>query len=156
MKFPWQTLWHTYAWLKVLRSFLTFWLFDFLTVRLTFKHMKTTTLHQDLLNAYTVENLNNISLTLIRLYKDRQIGVLRKIAAIINDFVEIEIQDDGKGFSKFMMLYHPDRIKFRLDVINRLAQNEFSKIPALITLLTIFKISTSLNCHPVASYILTG
>jgi hypothetical protein len=84
--------------------------------------MKTTTLHQDLLNAFTVENLNNISLTLIRLYKNQQFSVLRKIAAIINDFVEIEIQDDGKGFSKFMMLYHPDRIRFHLDVINGFAQ----------------------------------
>jgi hypothetical protein len=86
--------------------------------------MKTTTLQQDLLNAYTVENLNNISLILIRLYKDRQFSVLRKIAAIINEFVEIEIKDDGKGFSKFMMLYHPDRVRFHLDVINGLAQQD--------------------------------
>ena len=86
--------------------------------------MKTITLHHDLLNAYTVENLNNISLILIRLYKDRQFSVLRKIAAIINDFVEIEIQDDGKGFSKFMMLYHPDRVRFHLDVINELAKQD--------------------------------
>jgi hypothetical protein len=86
--------------------------------------MKTITLHQDLINAYTVENLNNISLILIRLYKDRQFSVLRKIAAIINDFVEIEIQDDGKGFSKFMMLYHPDRLRFHRDVINGLAQQD--------------------------------
>lgn len=88
--------------------------------------MKTTTLQQNLLKAYTAENLNNISLVLIRLYKDRQFGVLRKIAAIINDFVEIEIQDNGKGFSKFMMLYHPDRAGFHLDVINGLAaQNDY-------------------------------
>lgn len=86
--------------------------------------MKKTTLHQDLLNAYTVENLNNISLILIRLYKDQQFSVLRKMAAIINDFVEIEIQDDGKGFSKFMMLYHPDRVTFHLDVINELAKQD--------------------------------
>jgi hypothetical protein len=86
--------------------------------------MKTTTLHQDLLNAYSVENLNNISLILIRLYKDRQFGVLKKMAAIINDIVDIEIRDDGKGFSKFMMLYHPDRVRFHLDVINGLAEQD--------------------------------
>lgn len=86
--------------------------------------MKTTTLLQNLLNAYTVENLNNISLILIQLYKDKQFSVLRKIADLIRDFVEIEIQNDGKGFSKFMMLYHPDRVLFHLDAINELAQQD--------------------------------
>lgn len=111
--------------------------------------MKTTTLHQDLLNAYTIENLNNISLILIRLYKDQQFSVLRKMAAIINDFVEIEIQDDGKGFSKFMMLYHPDRARFHLDRINGFAQQDdydgLMQYSHILLLEKIEEIATSLD-----------
>jgi hypothetical protein len=111
--------------------------------------MKTTTLFQDLLKAYTTENLNNISLVLIRLYKDQQFGVLRKIAAIINESVEIEIRDDGKGFSKFMMLYHPDRLRFHLDVINELGrQNDFDglmKYSHILLLEKIEEIATNLD-----------
>jgi len=78
-------------------------------------------LQQNLIEAYTKENLNKISLTLINLFKSKQISALRKIAEIIGEFVEIEIQDDGKGFNKFMMLYHPDRAGVHLREIDRLA-----------------------------------
>lgn len=83
-------------------------------------------LYQDLQEAYTQKNLYNISITLINLYQDQQYGILQKIAEIIGDYVEIDISDDGKGFSKFMMLYHPDRLHYHLGEINRLAdQNNF-------------------------------
>jgi hypothetical protein len=78
-------------------------------------------LHENLQKAYSKENLNKISLTLIKLYKNHQYSILRKIAEIISEFVEIEIQDDGKGFNKFMMLYHPDRASVHLNEINNLA-----------------------------------
>jgi hypothetical protein len=85
--------------------------------------MEINALYASLLNAYSTENLNKISLVLIRLYKDRQIGSLRKIADVIADFVHVEIMDDGKGFSSFMMLYHPDRQMVHLDAIHELARN---------------------------------
>ena len=78
-------------------------------------------LHHKLQEAYTVENLNRISLTLIELYKNQQYSVLQKIAEIISDSVAIEISDDGKGFSKFMKLYHPDRLSLHLTEIDHLA-----------------------------------
>jgi Leucine-rich repeat (LRR) protein len=83
-------------------------------------------LHAELLNAYRVENLNKISLTLITLYKNQQYSILRKIADIISDSVSIEIQNNGKGFSGFMMLYHPDRANYHISEMNKLAaQNNF-------------------------------
>ncbi|MDP4208090.1 MAG: hypothetical protein Q8928_04665 [Bacteroidota bacterium] len=88
--------------------------------------MTITELHKKLIAAYSVDNLNKISLTLINLYKNQQYSILRKIAKIINDVVNIEIQDDGKGFSKLMMLYHPDRTNHHILEINKLAaQNNF-------------------------------
>jgi hypothetical protein len=86
--------------------------------------MKIKELQSKLLEAYTVENLNSLSLTLINLYKNQQYSILQKIAEIISDAVEIEIMDDGKGFSKLMMLYHPDRVSFHTNEINRLAKQD--------------------------------
>jgi hypothetical protein len=77
-------------------------------------------LHKNLLEAYNVSNLNTISLTLIKLFKDQQYTILQKISELISDFVIINIADDGKGFSKLMMLYHPDRAGFHIQEINKL------------------------------------
>ncbi|MHC1702876.1 MAG: leucine-rich repeat domain-containing protein [Tenuifilaceae bacterium] len=86
--------------------------------------MKIKELQRKLLEAYTTENLNGLSLTLINLYKNKQYSILQKIADIISDAVEVEILDDGKGFSKLMMLYHPDRATFHTNEINRLAKQD--------------------------------
>lgn len=83
--------------------------------------MTTEYLHQKLLEAYTLNNLNNISLTLINLYKNQQYSILQKIADIISEVTQIEISSEGKGFSKFMMLYHPDRMNYHINEIQRLA-----------------------------------
>lgn len=83
-------------------------------------------LNSELLKAYSINNLNRISLTLITLFRDRQFSVLQKITEIIRDFVNIKISDTGKGFSKLMMLYHPDRAVYHINEINRLtALNNF-------------------------------
>ena len=83
-------------------------------------------LQKKLQEAYILKNLNNISLTLINLYKNQQYSILQKIAAIINDFIDIEITADGKGFSKLIMLYHPDRANYYLNEIKKLTeQNNF-------------------------------
>ncbi|MBN2863842.1 MAG: leucine-rich repeat domain-containing protein [Bacteroidales bacterium] len=86
-------------------------------------------LRDQLLEAYTVSNLNKISLTLISLFKAKQYSVLQRISEILSDFTDLHISDDGKGFSKFMMLYHPDRAVFHINEINRLAgQNNFDAL----------------------------
>jgi len=86
--------------------------------------MDISTLQQTLLEAYSVSNLNEISLILINLYKNEQYGILQKIADIINDLVSIEIGENGKGFYRFMMLYHPDRSGVHINEINRLAYKQ--------------------------------
>jgi Leucine-rich repeat (LRR) protein len=86
-------------------------------------------LNKQLLEAYTVDNLNKISLTLINLFTTKQYSVLQKISEILCDYIDIQISDDGKGFSKFMMLYHPDRVSYHINEINRLTeQNNFDAL----------------------------
>jgi Leucine-rich repeat (LRR) protein len=81
-------------------------------------------LHKKLIEAYSVNNLNTISFTLINLFKNRQFSSLQKIADIISEYVEVNIGKDGKGFNKLMMLYHPDRAVYHISEINRLAARE--------------------------------
>ncbi|MBU1368233.1 MAG: leucine-rich repeat domain-containing protein [Bacteroidetes bacterium] len=78
-------------------------------------------LHNRLIEAYSPVSLNVIATTLLTFYKNKQYSILRKIAAIVSESVRIEIDEDGKGFSRFMMLYHPDRASCHINEINELA-----------------------------------
>jgi Leucine-rich repeat (LRR) protein len=118
--------------------------------------MTITELNKELLEAYTVSNLNKISLTLINLFKTKQYSVLQKIAEIIRDFINIEISNDGKGFSRFMMLYHPDRAGFHIKEINRLTEqdnfNELLNYSHILRLERIEEISSIINSYEDIDY----
>jgi Leucine-rich repeat (LRR) protein len=120
------------------------------------KAMKIKELQLKLLEAYTAENLNGLSLTLINLYKNQQFSILQKIADIISDAIEVEIMDDGKGFSKLMMLYHPDRAIFHTNEINRLAkQNNYDGLleySHILLLSRIDEIANTLNGYEDIDY----
>ena len=83
--------------------------------------MTTNELHKKLTEAYSAENLNRITVTLIGLYKEQQSGTLRQIAEMISESVDIVIDDEGRYFSKLMMFYHPDRGDYHRKEIDRLA-----------------------------------
>lgn len=109
-----------------------------------------------LLEAYSSKNLNNISLTLINLYKSGNYSTLQKIAEIIRDFVSVTINDDGKGFSKLIMLYHPDRAGYNINEINRLAaENNFDGLleySHILKLERIEEIAVSLRSYEEIDY----
>jgi Leucine-rich repeat (LRR) protein len=83
--------------------------------------MTTNELHSKLKEAYSNSNLNKITVTLIRLYKEEQFGTLRQIAEMISESANITIDTDSKNFSAMMMLYHPDRGNFHRNEIERRA-----------------------------------
>jgi Leucine-rich repeat (LRR) protein len=113
-------------------------------------------LQEKLHEAYTLRNLNNISFTLISLYKNQQYSILQKIAEIISDHVDIEITEEGKGFSKLIMLYHPDRAHYNIKEIDRLTeQNNFDGLLAhshILKLERIEEIADSLNSYEDIDY----
>lgn len=83
-------------------------------------------LHKNLIEAYSLDNLNRIAITLLTFYKNQQFSILKKIAHHISDCVTIEIDGNGKGFSKFMLLYHPDRANIHIKAIDQLfAENNY-------------------------------
>jgi Leucine-rich repeat (LRR) protein len=118
--------------------------------------MIITDLQKQLEEAYTIRNLNNISLTLINLYKNQQYSILQKIGEIISDFVNVEISTEGKGFSKLIMLYHPDRSNYYLKEIKRLVdENNFDgllEFSHILKLERIEEISNSLNSYEDIDY----
>lgn len=83
--------------------------------------MEIQTLRNNLLEAYSADNLNKIAAILLKFYTSQQFGSLQKIADIISDFVPIDIDENGKGFSKLMLLYHPDRGELHRSKIENLA-----------------------------------
>ena len=83
--------------------------------------MEIQTLKNNLLEAYSPENLNKIAAILLNFYTNQQFGSLQKIADIISDFIPIDIDENGKGFSKLMLLYHPDRGELHRSKIENLA-----------------------------------
>ena len=86
--------------------------------------MEIQTLRNNLLEAYSAENLNKIAAILLNFYTNQQFGSLQKITDIISEFIPIEIDENGKGFSKLMLLYHPDRGEFHRNEIEKLATNQ--------------------------------
>jgi hypothetical protein len=70
---------------------------------------RTEELSQRLLEAWSEANLNKIARNLIRLYQEKEFEKLNVISGMISEWLEIIIEPDGKGFSKIISLYHPDR-----------------------------------------------
>jgi len=73
---------------------------------------RTEELSQRLMEAWSEANLNKIARNLIRLYQEKQYEKLNILVGMISEWIELTIEPDGKGFSKLISLYHPDRGNF--------------------------------------------
>lgn len=87
-------------------------------------------LYNELLKAYSDENLNRITGKLIDLYKNRNFTKIRNLAIKISKYVTIDEEKDAKCFSKLIMLYHPDRGEYYRKSIHEsyLGQNHESLV----------------------------
>lgn len=81
-----------------------------------------------LLEAWSETNLNKIARKLIRLYQEKQFEKLNIIAGLISEWLEIVIEPDGKGFSKIISLYHPDRGDYYRNQISAAAKMDDSQL----------------------------
>jgi len=86
--------------------------------------MKTKELCLELLEAYSNQNLTRITVTLINLYRNKQFGTLGKIAEMISETVNINLDPEARYFPKLMMLYHPDRGNIHRQEIAKLAASD--------------------------------
>lgn len=103
--------------------------------------MNINDLENSLLDVYTIENLNKISVTLINLYKNKQYSILQKIGELINDYTAIEISSEGKGFSKLIMMYHPDRLMYyKNEIKRRKEKNDFDGLLELSHIISVVRV----------------
>jgi len=118
--------------------------------------METQILYGRLIEAYSNQNLNKITVTLINLYKEQLFGTLRQIAEMICEEVAINIDPDGKYFAKLMMLYHPDRGNFHRSEIERLAtandQDGLLNYAHILKLARIEEIASTLSSYEDIDY----
>ncbi len=82
--------------------------------------MSDTELYYKLKEAYTGNNLNNITANIIDLYKTKQFSSIRQISKIVSEFVDVNDKNISKCFSKLVMTYHPDKEVFYNNEIDRL------------------------------------
>ena len=85
-----------------------------------------------LLEAWSDTNLNKIACNLIRLYQEKQFEKLNIISGLISQWLEIVIEPDGKGFSKIISLYHPDRGDYYRNQISAAASGHDIEILSLL------------------------
>ena len=91
--------------------------------------MEIEKLYNDLLEAYSNENLNKITGKLILLYKNRNYRRIREIADKVSKYVPIEEEKDAKCFSRLIMLYHPDRgEQFRKSIQGHYEQRDYENL----------------------------
>ena len=103
--------------------------------------MKVRELYGKLLEAWSNQNLNKITVTLINLYKNQQFGTLKQIASMISETINFTIDEEARYFPRLMMLYHPDRGDFHRNEINRLAAaNDYDGLLAYSHILLLTRI----------------
>ena len=67
-------------------------------------------LKEQLIVAYSEDNLNTITANILQFYKDKQREPLKHICKLVNEFIPFPHQSSSKLFSKLIMLYHPDKL----------------------------------------------
>jgi len=86
-------------------------------------------LYRKLKESYSDSNLNKIAHNLIRLYREKEFEKLQVIAEIVSGEERIESVSNKQGFSKLISVYHPDRIQY---YHNELDKYVISKDPEIL------------------------
>jgi Leucine-rich repeat (LRR) protein len=80
-------------------------------------------LYWKLKESYSDTNLNKIAHNLIRLYREKEFEKLQVIAEIVSGEEQIESVTNKQGFSKLISIYHPDRIQYYHNELDRYISN---------------------------------
>lgn len=75
-----------------------------------------------LINAYSEQNLTELTAMIISLYKSGNKSVFTQIVQILSDFVKIHDGNMAKIFSQLIMLVHPDKSASTVTKINTLIE----------------------------------
>jgi len=89
--------------------------------------MNINTLYHKLVSAYTQENLQKITRTIIDLHKNKQTVALSQLMTTVDEHQSNKSASDGRVFYRLMMTYHPDRLSiYRSDIDKLYASKNFA------------------------------
>ena len=72
--------------------------------------MEIKALYTNLKEAYTAENLGQISGRIIDMFREHRYDALRYMQKVVNEYIPCQEEKINKVFSKLIMIYHPDRL----------------------------------------------
>lgn len=76
-------------------------------------------LYKKLKESYTESNLHKIAHNLIRLYREKQFDKLQVISEMISEDQKLGSLNDKQGFSRLISFYHPDRLQYYQNELER-------------------------------------
>lgn len=86
--------------------------------------MDSTMLYRKLKNAYSDDNLNQISAWIIGLYKNKQFLKIKKLSGMLSEHIAINPEDSmNRCFSRLIATYHPDKGNAYRNEIERIYLN---------------------------------
>ena len=110
-------------------------------------------LYGNLKKAYTDENLGLISGRIIGLFRDKKYDALRAIQKLVNEHTPCAEEKVNKIFSRLIMLYHPDRLRQNLRMLEKAYDgDDFETLYTMSHILTVQNLEPD---HVVLSSVLT-
>jgi hypothetical protein len=115
--------------------------------------MEIGVLYENLLRAYTPENLGQVSGRIIGMFRDKKYDALRAIQKVVHDYTPCEEEKINKVFSRLIMLYHPDRMHQNLERLElAYREGDFETLYSMSHILTVQNLDPG---HVVLSSVLT-
>jgi Leucine-rich repeat (LRR) protein len=115
--------------------------------------MEKNNLYSDLKNTYNEENLNKITRRLINSYRDKEFDYIHNLIQNLGGFIGFGDCTINKAFSRLVMLYHPDKLKFyQNEIENYYKKGEEIKLNQLSHIfITLKNLNTISNRKPMDS-----
>jgi Leucine-rich repeat (LRR) protein len=88
----------------------------------------TEELYRKLKESYSESNLHKIAHNLIRLYREKEFEKLQVISEIISGTENVGSVANKQGFSKLISVYHPDRVQYYRNELEKYAVNRDPEI----------------------------
>lgn len=85
--------------------------------------MNKNELYFELKNIYTEENLNKITRKIITAYRNKEFDYIQHLNQKLGELVQIDDSSFNRAFSKLIMLYHPDKLKYYQNEIENYYHN---------------------------------
>lgn len=110
-------------------------------------------LYGNLKNAYTEQNLGQVSGRIIDLFREKKYDALRAIQKVVNEHTPCEEEKINKVFSRLIMLYHPDRLSQNREALDKAyGEGDFEALYAMSHILTVQNLEPD---HAVLSSVIT-